>query len=71
MLRQRLVEPGGLQRRDIDPDDLPGLHEIDRCGDSRCNSPQGRPVIRGQDDQSQLSARKILLIPDILIAGEQ
>jgi len=47
------------------------LHEIDGCGDSRRNSPQGRPVIRRQDDQSQLTARKVLLIPDILIAGKQ
>jgi hypothetical protein len=47
------------------------LHEIDGGDDSRRYSPQGRPVIRGQDDKSQLTARKILLILDTLIAGEQ
>jgi hypothetical protein len=71
VLRSRPVRAKRLQQRDIDPNYLAGLHEIDGRGDSRRNSPQGRPVIRGQDDKSQLTARKILLILDILITGEQ
>ena len=64
--------PGpNLQTRDIDLNDLPGLDEVDGCGDTGRNSPQGRPVIRGQDKKGQLAAPEILLIPDILIAGEQ
>src|SRR5439155_7407591 len=64
-------EPSGLQHRDIEPNDLPGLHEINGCGDSCGNWPQGRPVVRRQDEKSQLTGRQILLIPDVLIAGEQ
>jgi len=60
-----------LRRREIDFNDLSGLHEVDRRGDSRCNSPQGRPVVRGEDDKSQFTIRKVLLILDVLIAGKQ
>ena len=61
----------GLQHRDIDANDLPGSHKIDGRGDLCRSSPQRRPVIRRQDDKSQLTARKILLMRDILIAGDQ
>jgi hypothetical protein len=37
----------------------------------RCKWPQGRLVIRGENDKSQLTAGKILLISYILIAGEE
>ena len=60
-----------LQHRDIDLDNLTGLHEINGCGDSCGNWPQGWPVIRRKDEKSQLTGRKILLIPDVLIAGKQ
>ena len=34
-------------------------------------SSQGGPVIRRKDHERQLTARKVLLIPDILVASEQ
>jgi hypothetical protein len=43
----------GLQYRDIDANDLPGLHKIDGRGDLCRSLPQRRPVIRRQDDKSQ------------------
>ena len=61
----------GLQHRDIHANDLPGLHKIDGRGDLCRGSPQRQPVIRRQDDKSQLTAREILLMRDTLIAGEQ
>jgi len=60
-----------LQHRDIEHNDLPGLQEIDGGCDSRGNWLQGRPMIRGQNEKSQLTVSKILLMPQILIASEQ
>jgi hypothetical protein len=61
----------GLQQWDINLHDLTGLHKIYGSGDPRCYWSQGGPVIRGEDDESQLTARKVLLISDILVASEQ
>ena len=60
-----------LQRRDIQRDNLAGLYEIDGRRDSRSQWPQSGPVVRGQDHESQPAPGETLLIPDILIAGQQ
>jgi hypothetical protein len=47
------------------------LYKINGSGDSRSDSPQSRPVVRRENKQRQLAARKILLVSHILIAGEE
>jgi hypothetical protein len=69
---RRLVGPqAGQQYRDIDSNDLSGLHEIDGGSDLGRNSPQCRPMIRRKNYDSQLTAREFLLERDILIASNQ
>ena len=55
----------------VDFYDLPALYKINCGGDARRDWPRGRPVIRREDDESDLTVREVLLIPDILAAMEQ